>query len=75
MSDERRTLEVGDNVASALEWLVSESQRVAFGEVGVKLILHEGRIQKVERSVSEKQAVASHDKISQPKSNTGMAKE
>ncbi len=38
----------------AAAWLTEQVERVAFGEVAVKLIVHDGKIARVERTVTEK---------------------
>jgi hypothetical protein len=41
-------------ITAATDWLLREAQHISFGEIGVMLILHRGRIARVERITIEK---------------------
>jgi hypothetical protein len=41
-------------IAAAASWLAEQVERVAFGEVTVTLVLHGGKVSRIERSVTEK---------------------
>jgi hypothetical protein len=47
-----KTLE--NQIASAAKWLLGAAENLPHGEAGVKLILHNGQIARVERLVVEK---------------------
>ena len=51
-----------EQIAEATSWLEREAQRVYFGEVGIALVIHGGRITRIERSVVEK-TQASGDQV------------
>jgi hypothetical protein len=48
MSDSAR------KIADATGWLLFELGQIRFGEVGVRLVIHEGRVVRVERTTTEK---------------------
>lgn len=41
-------------IDAAAAWLRDQLARVAFGEVGVKLIVHDGKVSRIERTIVEK---------------------
>lgn len=41
-------------IAAATAWLFEQAERVPYGEVSVMLVLHGGRLSRVERSVTAK---------------------
>jgi hypothetical protein len=41
-------------ISAAAEWLRDQAKGVPFGEVGVTLVLHAGRLVRMERTVREK---------------------
>ena len=45
---------LGEQIATASAWLEREAARVAFGEVGITLVMHAGRLVRIERTVREK---------------------
>ncbi len=45
-------------IAEAITWLNKESQHVQFGAIGITLILHAGKIVRVERTTMEKTLAA-----------------
>ncbi|TFH50685.1 MAG: DUF2292 domain-containing protein [Methanothrix sp.] len=52
-----------EEVLAASAWLEQEAARMAFGEVGVTLIVHDGNVVRIERCVVKKTvASAGRDK-------------
>ena len=47
----------GGGVREAFAWLMAEAERIPYGEVGVTLTIHDGRVTKIERRSAEKHAV------------------
>lgn len=43
------------NLDSSFRWLRNELQACRFGEVGLRVIVHAGRVTRIERSVLEKE--------------------
>ena len=41
-------------IAKAAAWMAQQVERVAFGEIAVKLIVHDGKVSRIERTVTEK---------------------
>jgi hypothetical protein len=41
-------------VTSAVEWLSNEVLKCSFGEIGIKFVIHDGRISCVEREIIQK---------------------
>jgi hypothetical protein len=41
-------------IAAAAKWLAHEADRLRFGELVVRLVLHAGRVSRVERTITEK---------------------
>ena len=39
-------------IAAAVAWLCSEAPRVGYGELGIKLIIHNGSVARSERTIS-----------------------
>ncbi len=48
-------------IAEAAAWLRAEAAKTPFGSVGVVLVLHKGRVARVERSVTTKHATETGD--------------
>ncbi len=43
-----------EEVAGATEWLARQLDHVQFGDLGVKFVIHAGRVVRVERTITEK---------------------
>jgi hypothetical protein len=46
---------VSETVDKAAAWLESQVRDLRFGEVTVKLVLHEGRVSRIEKTITEKE--------------------
>ena len=46
--------QVVKEVAEATEWLLCQLDRVQYGDLGVRFVIHEGRVVRVERTITEK---------------------
>lgn len=46
--------ELEKEVAEATAWLARQLDRVQFGDLGVKFVIHAGRVVRVERAITEK---------------------
>jgi hypothetical protein len=52
--------ELDREIADATEWISCQLGRVQFGDVGVKLVIHAGRVVRVEKTVTEKEQPVEH---------------
>jgi hypothetical protein len=53
-------------IAAAGEWLLQQAKEIPYGQIGVMLVLHAGKLSRVERSVTTKfqpNAVAQVDQL------------
>ena len=45
----------GEKIQAAVDFLRQESTRLSFGEVTVKVIIHNGDVKRIERTICEKE--------------------
>ena len=43
------------NIENAITWLLEEAGRVDYGEIALKIIMHGGRVTRIERTTSVKE--------------------
>lgn len=49
-------MSTSETIAAAMAWINNEVARADYGEIGVRLVIHAGRVVKVERSITTKEA-------------------
>ena len=52
--DEKQEEKSVDNLSKAVEWLKQATENQNYGEVSIKLIIHDGCIKRIERTITEK---------------------
>lgn len=55
--------EIQKVIAAAINWLEREALRVPYGEVGVVLILHAGRVARIEKTTVERNQPTRGDRL------------
>jgi len=52
--EEVRVMTDNPHIASAAAWMTAQMDAIAYGEICVRLVVHDGRIRRVERELVDK---------------------